>query len=89
MTSAQQHNMVWKKKAFPKVGVLTKIKNSAAVGTQSQGGWKKSRPHELPELMEIIQCPPLSLTCVMDINQFELHIKGYTKPRKLKNLDNK
>lgn len=38
--SAQQHNMVWKEKAFPKGGVLTKIKNSAAVGTQSQGGWK-------------------------------------------------
>lgn len=66
--SAQQHNMVWKEKAFLKGGVLTMNKHSEAVGTQNQGGWKKLRSHELLEFMEIIRCPPLPLTCVMDIN---------------------
>lgn len=32
---------MWKEKAFPKGEMLTKIKNSAAVETQSQGGWEK------------------------------------------------
>lgn len=41
---------MWKEKAFPKSGVLTKIKNSAAVGTQSQVAEKKIKTLWIPRV---------------------------------------
>lgn len=55
--------------------------HSAAVGTQSPGGWRKLRPQESPELVEMVLGPP---TRVRDINQSEINLKGHPKAKGLK-----